>query len=206
MITRFIFPVVKFLVRAVFYIALIFSLYDVYSMIENVIQKPRQGIVLKPYSTAVTGTLPYSTSALFSYSPDSLLYYSQVADRFTVRFKPHSGISYYKMIMKLFMIVITIGILYTLKRIFEDTNLHNPFNKFLIKRLYVLASLFIIKDVFKLADFYIVNQALGNYFESSNFKVIVDTGSDFATGLIVLIITVIFQRGVALQEENALTV
>lgn len=142
----------------------------------------------------------------FTYATDSIVRYKSVTDQFTLQIKYGSAMSYYVLIMKMIYLSLGTGVLWNFKKIFQETKLENPFQYRIIRRLKVLAVLFIVSDVLKLLDYFLFNSLLRQAIASPKFQLISDTGNDIITGLIIWIIAVIYQRGIALQEENALTV
>lgn len=140
------------------------------------------------------------------YSQDSVAHYQDLKDHYTLQVKPDSAMGYYCLIMQMIFLGLGISILWNFKRIFRDTKLNNPFRHTIVKRLSILAALFIISDILKLVDYFLFNNFLHQSITSPRFQLLTDTGNGIITGLIILVIATIYQRGVALQEENALTV
>jgi len=142
----------------------------------------------------------------FTYSADSTVRFHTLSDRFTLQIEPQSAIGYYALITKLIFLGLGIAVLWNFKKIFQETNLDHPFRYSIIRRLKILAALFIISDVVKLIDYFLFNSFLHQSIASPNLRLVTDTGNGIVTGLIIWIIAVVYQRGIALQEENALTV
>ena len=99
-----------------------------------------------------------------------------------------------------------IAVLWNFNKIFSETNLDDPFKYSIPKRLKILAALFIGADLLKLADYFLFNSFIKQSIAMAHLKLITDTGSGIITGLIIWIIAIVYQKGVDLQEENALTV
>jgi hypothetical protein len=142
----------------------------------------------------------------FMYSKDSLVQYKPLKDHYTLKVKPDSFAGYYAMGIKLITMLLGIGILWNFMKIFKETRLDNPFRHTVTKRMKILAILFIIIDVLKLADYFFFKHIINQSLPSPRFQLITETGNGFITGLIIWIIAVIYQRGIELQEENTLTV
>jgi hypothetical protein len=66
--------------------------------------------------------------------------------------------------------------------------------------------LFIASDLFNLLNYFLLNSFIKQSIASPHLKLITKVGDGFIIGLVVWIIAVVYQRGIDLQEENALTV
>ena len=142
----------------------------------------------------------------YLYAADSLVRYRNMTNRYIVEIEPNSAIGYYTLIMKLIFMGLGIAVLWNFKKIFSETSLDDPFKYSITKRLKVLAALFIIADLLKLADYFLFNSFLRQSVTTPHLGLITNTGSGIITGLIIWIIAMVYQKGIVLQEENALTV
>lgn len=142
----------------------------------------------------------------YTYSADSLVRYQGVNDHYALEVEPQSSMGYYALLMKLIFVGLGIGILWNFKKIFDKTHLERPFSHAVVKRLKILAALFVLTDVLKLVDYFVFNSFLRRSLASPHFELLTTVGDGMITGLIVWAIAVIYQRGVSLQEETALTV
>jgi hypothetical protein len=101
-----------------------------------------------------------------------------------------------------------VGIFWHFMQLFRRTNLENPFNRKIVSRLKIVALFFILLDVLKLVQSVVYGIFLTKSFPHTvlgpDFFYIF--GKNLITGIIIWIIAIIFQRGIDLQEENALTV
>lgn len=198
----------KVSVTILFYFLLIITLVVFITSVINIADKTasQKKFSNKIYDYEVKSFEPNKTAALVTYSSDSLIRYEQVKDRFIVQIEPRSAMGYYALVMKLIFMTLGISILWNLKKIFKQTNLQNPFNNTITKRIKTLAVLFIISDFFKFIDYLLFNSFLHKSVSAPALQLITNIGDGIITGMILLIVAVIFERGIALQEENALMV
>ncbi|RAK00351.1 Protein of unknown function (DUF2975) [Larkinella arboricola] len=141
-----------------------------------------------------------------SVSPDSLIRYSPVVNRYHLEVKPNSALGYYSFSVIFFNFLLAIGILWLFRRIFSEVNVTTPFKQRIFKYLISLAILFGVSDVLKLAHYIIFNQLIHQSLPNPNFDLVTEVGGSFMTGLIIYAIAIVYQRGIVLQEENTLTV
>lgn len=142
----------------------------------------------------------------FTYSSDSLIRYQEARNRYQVQVEPRSGIGYYTLGIKVLLMSLGLAILWHFMKIFKDTRLDHPFRHGITRRLRMLAALFIIADCIKFIHYFVLNKLVKQSVASPDFELSAEVGDGLITGMILLIIAVIFQRGIELQEENALTV
>jgi hypothetical protein len=142
----------------------------------------------------------------YVYTADSLVRYHNIADRYTVEIEPNSLIGYYAVSIKLIFMALGIAVLWNFKKIFSETNLDDPFKYAITRRLKVLAVLFITADLLKLTDYFLFGYLLRQSAAVPHLGLITNVGSGIVTGLIVWMIAIVYQKGIVLQEENALTV
>jgi len=160
----------------------------------------------KNFSYEVLVIDPKNQEAPAVISSDSLVSIRPIQNHYTVQVEPNSSIGYYAFLSKLIFLTLGIGVLWIFKKIFKETNLAHPFKPGITRRLKILAALFIISDVLKFMDYLLFNSFLRQSLASPRFQLLTDVGDGIVTGLIIFVIAVIFQRGIALQEETALTV
>lgn len=160
----------------------------------------------KNYTYEMSGFGAQQKEQPFVYTTDSLVRYRNIPNRYTVEIEPDSAVGYYGIIMKLIFMGMGIAVLWNFKKIFSETNLDDPFKYSIPKRLKILAALFIGADLLKLADYFLFNSFIKQSISTQHLKLITDTGSGIITGLIIWIIAIVYQKGVDLKEENALTV
>jgi len=163
-------------------------------------------IGLKPNAYEVLAFDGAPEAQPYTYATDSVVSYQQVVNRYNVQVSPNSGMGYYTAIMALIFMGLGIAVLWNFKKIFSETNLDDPFNHNIPRRLKILAVLFIVSDGLKLINHFLFNRFLHQSVVTPGFQLITDTGSGIITGLIIWIIAVVYHRGVELRQENALTV
>jgi hypothetical protein len=205
--SKYILSFLRISVSILFYILLVFSVLFLIASIASVAGNDKAtDMTKKSYSYKVKAFGLQNTEEPYTYSQDSIIKYQRVADEYAVVIVPRSTIGYYAMIMKLLYMALGLGILWNFKKIFKETNFKQPFKSIIIKRLKTLAALFIISDLVKLLNYFIFNSYLHHSLASPKFQLLTDVGNGFITGLVILIIAVIYERGKELEEENALTV
>lgn len=139
-------------------------------------------------------------------SPDGLIRYSPIINRYQLEVKPNSVLGYYSFSVVLFNFLLVIGILGLFRKIFSEVTISTPFKPSIFKYLISLAVLFGLSDVLKLAHYVIFNKLIQQSLPKPDFDLITEVGGSFITGLIIYAIAIVYQRGLAMQEENALTV
>ena len=142
----------------------------------------------------------------FIYSSDSVVGYQQLHNRYTLLIRPGSPAGYYSLFSLLILMGLAIAILWNFKKIFTELNLNKPFMETVFRRLKILAFLFVISDVLELINYFVLNSLITQSIKTPDFELVTTTGNGFITGLIIWVFAVIYERGIALQEENALTV
>jgi hypothetical protein len=142
------------------------------------------------------------------YSKDKFIRVSENTAHYTIQVKARSLFYCLAFLLNIMVSGVYIGIFWNFMQLFKRTTLQNPFNRKVVKQLKILALFFIVLDVLKLVQsvvygIFLSKSFLYTFVESD---VIYSLGKNLMTGVIIWIIAVIFQRGIDLQEENALTV
>lgn len=166
----------------------------------------RKGKPEYAYQQKVMGFGLISKELSFTYSADSLARYQRLRNHYIVEIRPNSGIGVFNLIINLIFIGLGICILWNFRKMFLETDLNNPFTPIVVQRLRTLALLFIIYDVFNMIEYLLFNRLLNRSVSLPHFELITTVGSGILTGMVIWILAVIFQRGISLQEEIALTV
>jgi hypothetical protein len=109
---------------------------------------------------------------------------------------------FYKLIQLLF----ATAILWIFKKIFKELKPDNPFKLNFVKYLKILAALFITSDLIRIPHYVIFNGFIHRSLPAPRFELLIEIGNGIIIGLIVWVVAVIYQRGVALQTENELMV
>jgi hypothetical protein len=206
---KFILAFLKISVTILYYFLIVVTIVFVVTSILNLMggdTKPIYGFNNKNYNYEVTGLGAKSKEPSYTYSKDSLVRYHEVSDRYMLQVEAHSAFGFYALITRFLFLCLGISILWNFKKIFGETKLDNPFKYNMVKRLKILALLFIFSDVLKLIDYILFNNLLRRSVANPHFGLNADIGDGIITGMIILLIAVVYQRGIALQEENALTV
>ena len=140
------------------------------------------------------------------YSSDKKLEYQNVTDLYTINADAHSTLNYYYMLATLIFLSFGLLLMWNFKRLFEGINMQQPFKADLIKRLKLLALIFVLSDLLGLIHYFIINALIHQSLESPTLQLLTDFGDGIITGLIILVIAMVYQRGVEIEEENNLTV
>lgn len=205
--STFILSFLRVSVTVLFYILLFFTLFFLGASIvslagnHNGMELTRKSYTYKVKAFGINNAAETST-----YSKDSIVQYRRVADEYSVQVNPISSIGYFSLVMKLVFMGLGLGVLWNFKKIFTETNLKSPFKGQIIKRLKILAALFIISDLVNLLDYFVFNSFLHQSIASPQFQLLTDVGNGFIIGMIILVIAVVYERGKELEEENALTI
>lgn len=205
--STFILSFLRVSVTVLFYILLFFTLFFLGASIvslagnHNGMELTRKSYTYKVKAFGINNAAETST-----YSKDSIVQYRRVADEYSVQVNPISSIGYFSLVMKLVFMGLGLGVLWNFKKVFTETNLKSPFKGQIIKRLKILAALFIISDLVNLLDYFVFNSFLHQSIASPQFQLLTDVGNGFIIGMIILVIAVVYERGKELEEENALTI
>ena len=205
--STFILSFLRVAVTVLFFILLFFTLFFLGASIvslagnQNGMELTKRSYTYKVKAFGVDDAAEAST-----YSQDSIVTYKRVADEYSVQVNPISSIGYFSLVMKLVFMGLGLGVLWNFKKIFTETNIRSPFKGQIIKRLKILAALFIISDLVNLLNYFVFNSFLHQSIASPRFQLLTDVGNGFIIGMIILVIAVVYERGKELEEENALTI
>jgi hypothetical protein len=212
MSSAFILKLLRTLVTIFFYLNLLFIILFLVGALSALFQNDNEKALFSSkvfsYDAKQFGLGDIKDQQVFSYSKDSIVRYKQVSDHFKLEVVPRSTIGYYTIFGQLILMSVSLAILWGFMQLFKQVKLLNPFSTTSVTWLKRLALLFVISDILNLINYFIVSAMLSTHFSyvRVHFELITNVGSGIITGLIIWIIAVIFQRGIELQEENALTV
>lgn len=209
MSAKYIFSFLKGLVIVSYYFMILFFIYTLVKGIINIARKNthhQKSQTTSVYSNEVMAFNLKSDELPFTYSSDSLARYQRVKEKYMLQVNPNSTIGYYALFMELLLMSLTIAILRNFKQIFREASLDNPFRTNVTNRLKIIAALFITTDILKLTHYFIFNSLLPESFAAAKFELVITIGGNLITGLVIWIIAIIYQRGIGLQQENALTI
>ena len=194
-------------VTVLFYLLSFFTVVFLVTSLLNIAGYDIQNVGSKPgFSYEVVGFHTKTSEPVARYSADSLIRYQQIKDQYSLHVKPDSAIGYYTLVSRLISMGFGMAILWMFMKIFKETKFETPFIQTVSRRLRILAALFIISDVMGIVNYFVFNSILRHSISTPDFALKTDLGSDLITGLVIWVIAEIYQRGLALQEENALTV
>ncbi|HTN08073.1 DUF2975 domain-containing protein [Agriterribacter sp.] len=204
---KFVLSFLSVATRILMWVLIVFTGFLLCVSILNIVESGKgKRLNSKNYTYEMTAFGEGRAEQPYIYTADSLVRYRNMANKYTVEIEPNSPIGYYSIFMKLIFMGLGIAVLWNFKKIFSETNLDDPFKYSITKRLKVLAALFIVADLLKLTDYFLFNSFLRRSVTTPHLGLITDTGSGIITGLIIWIIAIVYQKGIVLQEENALTV
>ena len=205
--SKFILSFLRVSVSILFYLLLIITLIFTVTSILNISGNSQaKKLTHKTFSYEVVAIDSKKTEIPSTVSADSLVAYHPIQNHYTVEVEPNSVFGYYAFLSKLLFMALGIGVLWNFKKIFKETNLDHPFRTSITRRLKILAALFIISDVLNFLNYLVFNSLLHQSIASPRFQLLTDVGNGIITGLIIFVISIVYQRGTALQEETSLTV
>lgn len=140
----------------------------------------------------------YSADQLVRYRPENYLYSVAVAS--------NSPLGYYTMTATLVFLSLGLIVLWNFKKIFTDVKLNNPFKQPVIKRLNLLAAVFIASDILGIIHYFTLDLLITHSLHTPRLKLMTESGNGILIGLIIIIIAVIYKRGLEAYHENSLTV
>lgn len=206
--------ILKYLGVATKVLVVLFSVFILFFLVTSIIHlftnknlnNTHEGFTIS-YEVRGFGLKKEQNDAAF-YSNDSLIRVNEIKDHYTLNIKPTSSFGYFALVIQTCSLGLSFAILWVFMKLFNQTNLAKPFSRKIIKQLKILALLFIISDLVKLFQYFSFGSFMLQSFTSikSHFELFTTVGGSLITGLIIWIIAIIFQRGIELQEENALTV
>jgi hypothetical protein len=130
----------------------------------------------------------------------------QQKNQFSMEVSPRSSIGYSTFCFHLFQMLFGLAILYLLRKLFRQLRAGDIFKEEAIRLLKLLAGVFIVSDLVKIVEYIMVNALVRRSISSPHFALVTTIGNGIITGMIILVIAFVYQRGVALQEEHELTV
>ena len=141
----------------------------------------------------------------YTLTPDGSISYQQ-KNQFNMEASPRSSIGYSTFFFHFLQMLFGLAILYILRKLFRQLRAGDIFKEEAIRLLKVLAGVFIVSDLVKVVEYIVVNALVRRSIRSPHFELFTTIGNGIFTGMIILVIAFVYQRGLALQEENALTV
>jgi DUF2975 family protein len=194
-------------VSILFYLLVIITLiFTVISILNISGNNQAKKLNRKTFSYEVVDIDSKKTETPYTVSADSLVAYHPIQNHYTIEVQPNSAFGYYAFLSRLLFMALGIGVLWNFKKIFKETNLDHPFRASIARRLKILAAIFIISDILNFINYLVFNNLLHQSISSPRFQLLTDVGNGIITGLIIFVISIIYQRGTAFQEETALTV
>jgi hypothetical protein len=202
MTTKFILSVLRIATSFLFYL-LIIGIFFILAKDASLYSKDSNYIRIdqSPYFKDLKGS-----KSIELYSGDKKIQYQNVTNLFTVEADVHSALGYYYMLSTLMFLGLGLLLLWNFKKLFEGINMQHPFKSNLVKRLKYLGLIFIISDALEFIHYFILNAFIQQSLENPKLQLLTEIGDHIIIGLIILVIAVIYQRGVEMEEENTLTV
>lgn len=139
-------------------------------------------------------------------SADGHVAYMPLQYRYGVSVDPNSPLGYSLFFFRLALITIGVLIFWNLKRIFRDIGVAEIFRNSVVKRLKVLALLFMGYDLLKWLDYLMFDHFIDIAFPEANLRMTVTFGRGLFVALILWVIVLVYERGIFFQQENALTI
>ena len=191
-----------------FYLMAVVTICFLVGSVINLIEKD------KPAPINITNGLTYEVLAFdkskspshFIYSPDSTFRYQPAPGKFQLEAVRGSALGYYTVFYKFMQVLFATVIFWIFRRIFKEIKPDKPFKLNLVKYLKILAALFITSDLVRIPHYIIFNRFVHRSLPGPGFQLLIEIGNGAIIGLIIWVVAMIYQRGVALQAENDLTV
>lgn len=144
--------------------------------------------------------------AEFTYTANHNARYKPNELSYSIEVKPNTLTGIYYMVSTLVFMLIGILILWTFKKIFTEISIDQPFKHRVVKYLQLLALLFILSEVLGFIHYFILGKLINSSLALNGLHQVSQKGSSLLIGFIVLIIMIVYKRGLEIYEENRLTV
>lgn len=145
-------------------------------------------------------------NASYVYSADQVVRYKPKINLYTLGIRLNSPAGYYYMASTLVFLSLGLVILWNFKQVFSAIELNSPFKASVVKRLYLLALVFIVSDLLGFVHYFILHSFINHAVHQPRLQMISERGDGILIGLIMLVIAVVYKRGLEIYEENSLTV
>jgi hypothetical protein len=139
-------------------------------------------------------------------SADGHTAYMPLQHRYGVSIDPNSPFGHSLFLFRLALVTIGVLILWNLKQIFRHITTAEGFRGSVVKRLKILALLFIGYDLLKWLDYLVFDHFIDIAFPEAQLRMITTVGRGLFIALILWVIAVVYERGIFLEQENALTI
>ena len=139
-------------------------------------------------------------------SADGHTAYMPLRHRYGVSIDPNSSFGHSLFLFRLALITIGVLIFWNLKRIFRDISMTELFRSSVIKRLKILALLFMGYDLLKWLEYLVFDHFIDIAFPEANLRMTLSLGPGLFVALILWVIALVYERGIFLQQESALTI
>jgi hypothetical protein len=139
-------------------------------------------------------------------SIDGLIRYYNLPERYKIEAElntPLGNFSFFNIVLNFGIGIVILGLF---RKIFNEINLKNTFQRNIHRRLVLLAIIFVLADVINFINYFIFNNLIKNSPTAHEFQLVSEVGHGIFIGLIIYAIAIIYQRGLTIQEENELTV
>lgn len=205
---KFILTILKVGATILFYFLLVITILTAGRFVMNVIDdSPNTYITVDDDNLqSVFVNLSQKAPEQFTYSADKQTRYKQKAPIYSVDILPNSATGYYYMASTLLFMSLGVLILGKFRKIFREIRLDAPFKTSVVRHLQILALLFILAEVLGFIHYFILDMLINNSLTNESLHRVSHKGSSLLIGLIILIIAVVYKRGLEIYEENSLTV
>jgi hypothetical protein len=205
---KFILTILKIGAAILFYFLLVITVVVAgryaFTLIEN---KPGEYITIQDDNMQSVFThLNDKATAPYTYSPDHQARYKEKITLYSIDIKPNSVAGYYYMAATLIFLSIGVLILGKFRKVFTEIKLDEPFRATVVKHLQILGYLFILAEILGFIHYFILGKLINNTFHAPALHQVSEKGSGLLIGMIILIIAVVYKRGLEIYEENSLTV
>lgn len=126
-------------------------------------------------------------------------------DMYTLHVTSRSPLGIFSFIMTLLGAIAVVAGMGWLRKIFADTTAKEPFRAVNATRIRNIGLLLIVSDLVRLLGYFIFGRMTTPYF-ALHFERLMEVGSGFWMGLLLLALAVVYRRGVEIYNENQLTI
>lgn len=199
--------ILKILFQIGFYLLLVFTvLFLVLAIMNstgaktNLVNNMNHGLTFFVRSFNTSSGIPVQTNKTNTAN------YQQLTNRYIFQANPDTPAGCYAVIIKLIYLCLGIAVLGLLIQILKKISAEQPFHLKIHKYFRLLALLFIINDLIKIFDYWIMGRIMHAQFPAMHFQLETEIGSGLITGLIIWVIAFVYARGVQLQDEQEFTI
>jgi hypothetical protein len=191
-----------------FYTLILFSLFITCRFINKLIKDDRNNYITinDGNMESIFKNLDKQDVAKFTYSPNNGARYKPRDLTYSIDVKPNTSTGIYYMASTLVFMIFGVLILWTFKKIFTEISIDQPFKSRVVKDLQLLGFLFILSEILGFIHYFILGKLINSSLSIHGLHQVSQKGSSLLIGFIILVIAIVYKRGLEISEENSLTV